>query len=318
MKKRNKKPISEFSQEFEEPMVGLFESWYSLSPIKIIKITEFLFTEKYKEQVETYRDKKTYYMEKDRIKAFIECIMPSGNLRRRDKYLDWEDGEYFGKRSGLICIDLDSKDNEDIDLAKSKHIIGQHCPSLYYAGLSISGEGIFLLFRVSNPERHRQHFYALMYYLKEKFNLNVDRVVQSPVSMRAASYDAEPYFNPNPVPFKLTMDIRDSPMPIARTVRQKQEIREHVEKAIRLIKVNSVDMTNRYQAWFKIGCAFAHEFGEEGRGWFHTVSCKHARYNEIECDRQYDKCLQYDNKQITIASFFYYCKKFEIRYWVKY
>ena len=74
------------------------------------------------------------------------------------------------------------KDNLDIDLQRSKHIIGQHCPSLYYAGLSLSGKGIFLIFRISNPKFHKQHFEALALFLKNKFGLQVDNNVKSPVS----------------------------------------------------------------------------------------------------------------------------------------
>ena len=70
-----------------------------------------------------------------------------------------------------------------------------------------------------------------------------------------------------------------------------------------------IDITNDYGHWFKIGCALASEFGEEGRYWFHWISRVSSKYYEADCDIQYSKCLKYENNQTTIATFFYYCKR---------
>ena len=103
-------------------------------------------------------------------------------------------------------------------------------------------------------------------------------------------------------------------MPI-RTASKQQETREHVKNAILIIQARKIDITNGYHNWFKIGRALAHEFGEEGRAWFHTVSYPHENYNECECNFQYDKCLKYEKENVKIASFFYYCKQYDIEYW---
>ncbi|MDR3046968.1 MAG: PriCT-2 domain-containing protein, partial [Bacteroidales bacterium] len=67
--------------------------------------------------------------------------------------------------------------------------------------------------------------------------------------------------------------------------------------------------------WFKIGCAFAHEFGEEGRDWFTKVSRMSDKFGEGDCDIQYSRCLKYKKEAgVTIATFFYYCKKHGIKY----
>jgi len=302
MKKKMKEIVSESLQEFKEPKVSLFENCYMTSPINRIPITDFLLTDKYKNQVETYRKSRDPRV-RDKIKQNLECITPSGAFGIRQEC-------YLATHSGLICVDVDSKHNQEIDLKMSKDLIGKKNPSLYYAGLSIGGEGIFLIFRISNPELHKQHFHALAYYLKDRFNLNVDRAVQNPVSLRIASYDSHPYYNPNPEMFKLVMDIQNSPMPIV----QKPETRESVKNAISIIKRNRIDITNGYGNWFKIGSALAYEFGEEGREWFHTVSAMYKSYNKCECDFQYDKCLRYKKGNVKIGTFFYYCRQYGIKY----
>ena len=178
---------------FEEPLVSLFESIFSTEPIKTIRLSKFLLSDKFRKQVEQYRantDKKT----RERIKGNLMCITPSGTFSQRRE-------SNIIKHTELLCIDIDSKDNPNIDLADCKNVIGLHCPYLYYAGLSLSGEGIFLIFRIQNPEYHKQHFEALAMYLNRKFKLQVDKSVKSPVSLRVASYDENPYFNENPIPF---------------------------------------------------------------------------------------------------------------------
>lgn len=315
MKKKIETISSESLAEFNVPMVALFENCYSSSSIDEVPITEFLFTKKYKTPVETYRASRDSRV-RDKIKLNLECITPSSTCRYRRE-------DYFNQipiskvHTGLICIDIDSQHNPDVDLDASKHIIGRCCPTLYYAGLSVGGEGIFLLFRISDMQLHKQHFNALVYYLKAKFNLNADRAVQNPVSLRIASYDENPYYNPNPSIYKHTMDIQNSPMPIRRTESEKQETRENIKNVISSIKTYRIDITEKYHNWFKIGAALAHGFGEEGREWFHEVSKFHHEYDKCICDFEYDKCLKYKKGKVKIGTFFHYCKMHGIEYWKK-
>lgn len=58
------------------------------------------------------------------------------------------------KHTNLLCIDIDSKDNRMVDLPECKAILGEYFNSLYYAGVSIGGDGIFLVFRISHSEFH--------------------------------------------------------------------------------------------------------------------------------------------------------------------
>lgn len=83
--------------------------------------------------------------------------------------------------------------------------------------------------------------------------------------------------------------------------------------AVHFIQAKRIDITNQYKDWFRIGCALAHEFGEEGRHWFHLISRVYEEYNEGDCDIQYSKCLKYrKDNGITIGTFFFICKSFKI------
>lgn len=167
------------------------------------------------------------------------CVTPSGTFSQRQE-------SDIIKHTGLLCIDIDFKDNPKPDMNKAKHIIGKNCPSLYYGGLSLSGKGIFLIFRISNPEYHKQHFEALAYLMSEKFDLHVDKAVKSPVSLRVTSYDENPYYNPNPVPFPYTMETDKKSGQVIRTVAEKDQICERVKKAVSIIQAKKIDITKQY------------------------------------------------------------------------
>ena len=97
------------------------------------------------------------------------------------------------------------------------------------------------------------------------------------------------------------------------------ETRARIEKAISFIVENGVDITSQYKDWFKVGCALASEYGENGRHWFHLVSRMYKGYygyDEGECDYQYNKCLKYQRNEggIKIGTFFYLCECNGVKY----
>ena len=302
----NKNGSDRIFNPFEEPMVSLFENIFSTEPIREVSLHKFLHTSKFKAEVEKYRTCTDDKLRK-KIKGRLICVTPSGSFcQRRESGLI--------RHTGLLCVDIDFKDNLDIDLQRSKHIIGQHCPSLYYAGLSLSGKGIFIIFRISNPKFHKQHFEALALFLKNKFGLQVDNNVKSPVSLRVVSYDPNPYYNPNPIPFQYTIETDKKSGHVIRTTAEKAKILERVEQAVAIIKEKRIDITNQYANWFKIGCALAYEFGEEGRYWFHVISRMYERYDEGDCDIQYQRCVKYKKEDgAKIGTFFYICRHYGIK-----
>lgn len=66
------------------------------------------------------------------------------------------------------------------------------------------------------------------------------------------------------------------------------------------------DITGDYPQWFKIGCALAHTFGEDGRDMFHRVSRFGNTYDQDSTELKYAECLKTD--KVSIGTFFYYAK----------
>ena len=95
------------------------------------------------------------------FKMSLPVVLFSGEFRNR------QDNDLV-RHSGFIVLDFDH-----IDIAKSKPLIGTD-PYIYACWISPSGDGIKALSRISNPERHRDHFKALVAYFKKQYDLEVD------------------------------------------------------------------------------------------------------------------------------------------------
>jgi hypothetical protein len=82
-----------------------------------------------------------------------------------------------------------------------------------------------------------------------------------------------------------------------------------VDTLIARIEAELTDITTSYADWRNLGFAFAHEFGESGRKFYHRVSRFYNGYTRAETDKQYDQCLRSHGHGITIGTFFYLAKQ---------
>ena len=81
--------------------------------------------------------------------------------------------------------------------------------------------------------------------------------------------------------------------------------REEVEIVLKRIEANHIDLTADYADWCRLGFAFAHAFGEEGRMFYHRLSAFYPGYQPQETDRQYDACLKSRGEGVTLKTFFH-------------
>ena len=114
------------------------------------------------------------------------------------------------ERNGVIAIDIDANENPAItDWQSFKQELGKS-RFIAYAGLSISGLGVFALIPIDDPERHKQHFTAIAQDFKRATftfmqeghtepttlnGVNLDMAPSNIASKRFVSYDPRPYIN---------------------------------------------------------------------------------------------------------------------------
>ena len=264
-----------------------------------VTIADVVRTDKFKSIIENYR--KNFAN-----KRMLPCFTPSGIFSER--------GELgLIEHNGIMCIDVDKKDNLDVEnFTDFKELIVQ-IPYVAYCGCSCGGKGYFLLIPIKYTEKHKAHFKAL-YEDFERCDLKIDRRCSDVCRLRFVSFDSEPYINENAVVYTRLIDdnISKNKMGKEKIKCEKQSTKnsEKIQKLVQIVSESGIDITEEYVNWRNIGAALASEFGEDGRQYFHDISCNYQKYKFKEADKQYSACLKMKN--ISIGTLFYLAKEYGI------
>lgn len=296
----------------------------------VISLDRFLFNDDYVQQIEELRaatDEQT----KKRIKLQLPAATISGTFSGGRR------AENLVAHSGLLCVDIDRKDNLNVegfdDLKNEWH----RFPHILYAAHSVGGEGWFAIFRIARPECHRAHFEALSLDFAD-MGITVDQTCKDVSRLRFISYDPEPYVNENATLYDKLWQGNSAPYSqqtcthgtFAQQAHSQQtcsqqayimqthtkyvpdyyccedDTIEKVEKCCRLICQRGIDITSTYFDWYKVGASLV-SLGKYGRSIFHQISSLYPKYNAEETDRNFSKWSKYV-KNIGIGTFFYICK----------
>lgn len=227
-------------------------------------------------------------------------ITPSGQFSVRDS-------KGLISPSGLICIDIDLKDNGSVVMEKVPDIL-RGLPYVCYASKSISGDGYFALIQIENPNHFKQHFFALEEEMKS-YGITLDKSCKDITRLRFATYDKEYYYNPYATPYYLEVDTT---RPVERTQSStfvssstfSEE--DRVKREVAFIRNNNISLPDDYNTWFKLAMSLS-TLGENGRKYFHELSSMSRKYDKYECDNQYDEVLSHysDDNEVSLGTFFH-------------
>lgn len=170
---------------FEVP-ISAYKNHFLTTPLATVSLRYFLTSPKLKPQIEEIRARAAAGEDYSALKSKLPGATISGTFEHRAD-------EALKQHSGFIGLDIDGKENTHItNFADLKTELAA-LPWTAYAGLSCSGTGYFVLFRISDPEKHKAHYEAA----REMFaraGLKLDKT--SDVSrLRYCSYDPDAYFN---------------------------------------------------------------------------------------------------------------------------
>jgi len=98
-------------------------------------------------------------------------------------------------------------------------------------------------------------------------------------------------------------------IPLSATPDSVSDLRDDFKLVLSRIESSQTDITASYADWRDIGFAFADEFGEGGRDYFHRISRFYPGYSPTGCDKQYDNCLKSTGHGITIKTVFHLAKQ---------
>lgn len=258
-------------------------------------LKDCILTDSYKEIANRIRVGKTEeerHQKKEELKLSIPTVTVSGSFTNRKA-----DG--LKTSSGLIAIDIDYKDN--IEIMPQVREILSNLEYVAYCGKSISGDGYFAIIPIENPKHFKQHFYALEEEMKS-YGIVIDKACKDITRLRYASYDDNYYYNPNATTYYWETEEVVHTSKHQRTKKKTYTTtstktnKEIIEEAISFFKSRSVSMPDDYNTWFTTGMALNTTFGEEGRTYFHEFSKLSDKYDETECDTQYDSIINNYNE----------------------
>jgi hypothetical protein len=273
--------------------VSCFENYGATVP-RSVNLLVWLTSDKHKAKVEQIRGEQDKD-ERDRLKSELPAISPSGIFSQRNS-------RSLTKHSGFIAFDIDLKGNDTIvnynelksEISKIKNVA--------YAGLSVSGTGLWGLIPIAHPDKHQQHFKALERSFAKR-GIIIDPKCSDVVRLRGYSFDPAGYFNHNATKFTAIIERHK---PIAKRYKATgTDDRARVESVLNKL---TFDVTGDYGTWFEMGCALANAFGEDGRAYFHGLSQYYADYSYNETDQQFTDCLKH-KYNYTLGTFFYHLKR---------
>ncbi|MGM9795606.1 MAG: BT4734/BF3469 family protein [Candidatus Aphodosoma sp.] len=214
------------------------------------------------------------------------------------------------RHSGLICVDIDRKDNGHI--ANFDTLIADvlsRIEEVAYAAHSVSGKGYFVIIPLRYPQLHKAQFEQLVRVFAD-MGINIDRACGDVCRLRCQSYDEHPYINLDAKPFSGIYREPKKPRVWCQSGYAEGDVEEKVARLCREVAMRHIDLTANYEDWVKIGAALS-SLGESGRQWFHLCSSQNSGYNPAECDCKFNNLLR-STRQIGIGTFFYYCQQFGI------
>ena len=281
--------------------VSSFNGYKSTSTSQCTSLYDWLTSCDYKSEVDEIRSIKDKEVRR-KLKSKLPAITPAGVFSNRRK------GAKPITYSGFMCIDIDEHDNEHIRNFSALKEQLKNLLNVAYCGLSVSGRGFFLLIPIAYPEKYELHYDAFVENLS-KLGINVDKSCRNISRLRGYSYDSKGYFNFNADTY---YDLKFPSKPQLYS-HYESDTTDDVDGLIMKICSHGIDITSNYKDWFAIGCAFASEFGEEGRIRFHYISSQSSKYNENKCNKQYDNCIKWVvDKRTSIGIFFNYCKLYGV------
>lgn len=210
--------------------------------------------------------------------------------------------------SGLLCIDLDAKQNPGHELSAMRRVLESR-EDTAYVSLSVSGNGLFAIIPLAYPDRQREQFSALKREFKTRYDLVLDDCGDV-TRLRALSYDPEPCVNAFAMRYE-GIDRQELRVPAHSLTGADGDMRK-VNRCVEQIVRYGIDITGSYEEWVAIGMSLC-SLGEQGRYYFHAVSRQYPNYQFGETDRKFTALLR-GTKRVGLGTFFYWCSQYGVTY----
>lgn len=237
--------------------------------------------------------------------------------------------------SNILAIDIDKKDNRQIDLENVVNKIYYDLPYVFGKPKSISGEGYYVLVLVENGRNTIAHYRYLQKLFKKIYNVNIDPQCKNIGRKRFISYqdDIDEVIKQEDIdiiPFKL-LDNESDMLFDTETMNRMIDYKPHkfnvndkIEFARKAIwkllddgySVDNFNSKNLYSIWYYVGCEFR-KF-DDGYEMFVKFSHNTSKYNDSlgVIKKEWDKTKDNNDIDDVCRKWCGICKnKYGINWW---
>ena len=280
-----------------------------LTPIESIPLAEFLkLGEQYQDVIETIRSTKDKgqrnQLKLRRLPA--ATISATFSSRGKDDIL----GNKLLHYNGLMVLDFDGV--ADIEDAKKRLA---DIPYIYYAGLSVSGKGLFAIVPIDTDDyrMHKVFFEALQ---EEMLQLGfvVDKACSDVTRLRVLSYDPAPYVNEDCEVFVLPdNDSINAPDPSEDEPEEmmgpETDTAGQVARYVDVWEKKEIPLDD-YDDWRSM-CMALSTLGEKAWAYVDRISKFSARYNREDNRKKFQEFVR-STRSIGLGTFFYKCHSYGV------
>lgn len=288
-----------------EHIVSRFKHARSTAP-ELVELRAFLCNPECQALIDTIRAEQDKE-KRNELKKQLPAVTVSGQFSERET-------SRLTKYNGLVCLDFDAADNDGMAPEQIKAIISEF-DCVAYAGLSVSGQGIFAVIQTDNtePGDHAK----LCDFLRAALlplGLTADPSCKDVTRLRFKSWDPSPYLPASCETFdakRFTAMLKEMERAALRPTsfaEPSDKTRYKVEQYIAAIESGCADITDNYSDWLKIGFALASEFGSEGENYFHRISQFSPKYDYLGASKKYQELCKSGSGRVRVSSFFYIAK----------
>ena len=252
----------------------------------------------YKQPIDKLRSMEYHSKEQKDYKIDFPCWFVGGLFP-----IEKTEDEDIISYSNILSIDIDKKDNKDIDINKIKNELFK-LPYVFMISKSISGEGIYVLILVEDGKYTKEYYTYISNLWSKQYNLNIDNQCTNIGRKRYISYDDNLLIKDDNIditPWKFKHIVKEE-----KPVQQSLFLSYHpkqfssnnlAQKAIwKLLNdgysIDDMNGDKLYNIWYHVACDF-HHF-EDGLEMFIRFSNNSTKYK----DKNTDIIKKYNNAKI--------------------
>lgn len=263
--------------------VSYFESLQNKKPIEELSLKNVLFNDKWSDKITKLRSEKDTE-KRNKLKNSLPFFVPSGITTGR------KDSDMV-KHNGIICIDIDKKDNlKVVEFDNLKEVLSV-IPYIAYLGHSAGGSGYLAIIPIRNSSMHKECFNSLEIDFK-RCGLVIDSSCSNKSRIRFVSYDPEPFVNKNARTYNRIIKNGFNNIEQHRPTEINSKNLATVRKWVDILQKHGTNKEFDYSEWFSMACALAWEFGETGRELFHSFSEAFPDYEYSDANNKFDEGIK--------------------------